>query len=159
MRVTWLCSRKVEGQVFGYYTKRQIESDKDRIMNELLGSIHQMSKWNAECLEKGSMTSFGTMFYYSGPACRQDHCNKTLSQKKSCYLSLNIQHSILTSGVLNPAIRSLSCPYLIQSAFSYNIQKLVLPLYGCRAMLLSYCCSSLSFSSSCHFIIFCDRFR
>ena len=82
MRVTWLCSRKVEGQVSGYYTKKQIESDKDRIMNELLGSMHRMSKWNAECLKKGSMTCFGTMFFYSDPACRQDHCIKELFRCK-----------------------------------------------------------------------------
>lgn len=78
MKVTWLCSRKVEGQVSGYYTQKQIESEKDRVRNELLDSMHQMSKWNVECIKKGSLACFGTMFDYSNPDCRQDRCIKEL---------------------------------------------------------------------------------
>ncbi len=89
MRVTWLCSRKVEGQVFGYYTEKQIASEKDRIRNELLDSMHQMSEWNAECLKKGSMTFLGTMFYYSDPVCRQDCCIRELYRGKDGEESLD----------------------------------------------------------------------
>lgn len=80
MKVTWLCSRKVEGQVLGYYTEKQIESGKDRVRNELLDSMRRMSEWNAECLRKGSMSFFGTMYYYSDPTCRQDCCIRELSR-------------------------------------------------------------------------------
>lgn len=78
MRVTWLCSRKVKGQVSGYYTEKQIQSEKDMVRNELLDAMRRMSKRNAEYLKKGNMILFGSMFYYSDPDCRQDKCIKEL---------------------------------------------------------------------------------
>ncbi|NDO52135.1 hypothetical protein FMM75_23145 [Lachnospiraceae bacterium MD335] len=78
MKVTWLCSRKVEGQVLGYYTEKQIETEKDLVRSDLLDAMHRMSERNARYLKKGNMTLFGAMFYYSDSDRRQDKCIKEL---------------------------------------------------------------------------------
>lgn len=54
MRVTWLCSRRVEGEIEGYYKEKQIESEKDRVKKELLAMMHQQTKWDVEYLKKSS---------------------------------------------------------------------------------------------------------
>lgn len=82
MRVTWLCSRRVEGEVVGYYTEKQIESEKDRVKKELLAMMHRQTKRNVECLKKGDMFNFGTMFYYGDSDSRQDKCVKELFRCK-----------------------------------------------------------------------------
>ncbi len=82
MRVTWLCSRKVEGQVSGYFTEKQIESEKERVKNELLDLMHRQSKRNAEYLKKGDLFNFGTMFYYGDSDNRQDKCIRELFRCK-----------------------------------------------------------------------------
>lgn len=82
MKVTWLCSRRVEGEVEGYYTERQIESEKDKVKNELLDLMRRQSKRNAEYLKKGDMFNFGTMFYYGDSDSRQDICIKELFRCK-----------------------------------------------------------------------------
>ena len=47
MRVTWLCSRKVEGQVFGFFTNKQTESDKYWFMKEWLVSMLRRSTFKS----------------------------------------------------------------------------------------------------------------
>lgn len=82
MRVTWLCSRRVEGEIEGYYKEKQIESEKDRVKKELLAMMHRQTKWDVEYLKKGDMFNFGDMFYYGDSDSRQDKCIKELFRCK-----------------------------------------------------------------------------
>lgn len=82
MKVTWLCSRRVEGEVEGYYTERQIESERDTVQNELLKLMHSQTKWDVKYLKKGDMFHFGDMFYYGDSESRQDKCVKELFRCK-----------------------------------------------------------------------------
>lgn len=47
MRVTWLCSRRVEGEIEGYYTEKQIESEKDRVKKRI--AVHDAPADKTEC--------------------------------------------------------------------------------------------------------------
>lgn len=78
MKVTWLCSRKVEGKISGYYTEKQVEYKKDMVRDELLNSMRMQSGLDAEHLKKGEICLFGTLFYYGAPGRRQDKCIREL---------------------------------------------------------------------------------
>ena len=82
MRVIWLCSRRVKGQVSGYYTEKQIVSEKEMVRTELLNMMHRQSKRDTELLKKGSAFFSGTMFCYSETDSRQDKCIKELFRCK-----------------------------------------------------------------------------